>query len=243
MTRFWIVGLCAALLAGVAGAAAPAGDDWETYRNDKFGYELSYPAGMNYKAHLDGSSGELTDARTGRRLADFEVWPPGECPRQPAGASAREIGIERAMTITQADGPDGSSHCDDPATVREYPARRGARIFELELTCVRETYPEDDADENDGRTGVARPDATPVITRNGTKGPTYFVDISPPWRKRVLIADPVGVDPRMRESKGTIDPAALRTILGTLHAFPIPKPPGVRIEDLRSRGLSIGIRP
>ena len=73
------------------------------------------------------------------------------------------------------------------------------------------------------------------------KGPTYFVDISPRWRKRILVADPVGVDPRMQETTGKMDLAFLRTILGTLKTFPILKPPGAYIEDLQHRGLSIGI--
>jgi hypothetical protein len=38
-----------------------------------------------------------------------------------------------------------------------------------------------------------------------------------------------------------MDFALLRTILGTLHTFPIPKPAGVCIEDLQHRGFSIGV--
>ena len=76
MRRSWIVGLCATLLAGAAFAAEKADDGWKSYRNGKFGYEFSYPADMEYTAYLDGSSGELKDARTGHRLVDVEVWPP-----------------------------------------------------------------------------------------------------------------------------------------------------------------------
>ena len=243
MRRSWIVGLCATLLAGAALAAEKADDGWKIYRNGKFGYEFSYPADMEYTAYLDGSSGELKDARTGHRLVDVEVWPPDECPRQPADASARAVGIERAIAMTQADGPDGSSYCGEPVAVREYAAVRGAKIYELELTCIRETYPGSDADPSDDGPEAAPTDRQAVLTPEGVKGPTYFVDISRPWRKRILVADPVGADPRRGETKGKIEPAVLRRILGTLMTFPVQQPPGVCIEDLRNRGFPIGIRP
>jgi hypothetical protein len=144
--------------------------------------------------------------------------------------------------VTQTDGPDGSSYCGDPATVREYAALRGAKIYELELTCLRETFPESHTDEGDDEPEAAPADAQAVLTAEGVKGPTYFVDISRPWRKRILAADPVGGDPRMGETRGNIDPPLVRRILDTLVIFPIQHSPVVCIEDLRNRGLSIGVR-
>ena len=124
----------------------------------------------------------------------------------------------------------------DPVTVRAYESRHGAKIYELELTCIRETYLQGHDDTVDAEPDAAPIEAQPVITTEGRKGPTYFVDISPTWRTRILFADPVGVDPRMQETKGTIDLAVLRTTLGTLTTFPIQQPPGVCIEDLQNRG-------
>ena len=243
MRRSWIIGLCTMLLAGGAGAAENGEDGWKTYRNTKFGYELSYPAEMEYTAYVDGASGELKDAGTGHGLVEFEVWPPGECPRDPTGASARAVGIERAKTLTQADGPEGSSYCGDPVTVREFASRHGVKLYELGLMCVAETLPEPPDDSGDGAPDAAAIDAQPVLTPEGTKGQTYFADISPAWRTRILVADPVGVDPRMQTTTGTIDLAVLRTILGTLRTFPIQQPTGVCIEDLQHRGVSIGFPP
>jgi hypothetical protein len=65
MRRTWIIGLCTTLLVGVAGAAEKTEDSWKTYRNEAFGYELSYPAEMEYAVYADGASGELKDTARG----------------------------------------------------------------------------------------------------------------------------------------------------------------------------------
>jgi hypothetical protein len=132
----------------------------------------------------------------------LEVWPPSECPRQPADAIATEVGIDRAKTVTQTDGPDGSSYCGDPVTVRESVSPKGVRIYEMELTCVRESFPGSHDDTDEAEAEAPPVEAQPVITAEGKKGPTFFADISPSWKTRVLLADPVGVDPRMQPTKG-----------------------------------------
>jgi hypothetical protein len=170
MRLSFIAGLCSMLLAGSAGAAGNAEQDWKTYRSEKFGYELSFPAGMEFRAYFDGASATLGDTKTGGTLAEFEVWPPGECPRQPAGAIARALGIDRAKAVTQTDGPDGSSFCGDPVTVRESATRYGAKIYELELSCIRETYPGSHDDTEEALPKDTAVETEPIVTEEGKRG-------------------------------------------------------------------------
>ena len=196
---------------------------------------------MEFKAHFDGASASLGDVKTGVAFAWFEVWPNSECPRQPAGTIARTLGIERAKTMTQADGPDGSSFCGDPVTVRETESRYGAKIYELELTCMSEIYPGSHDDTDECEINASAVEMKPVVTEEGKKGPTYFVDISTSWKKMILLVDPVGADPRRNSSRDQFNPKVLRKILATMKTFSIPKPSIICIEELQNRGLMIGI--
>ncbi|PIP08607.1 MAG: hypothetical protein COX51_03640, partial [Syntrophobacteraceae bacterium CG23_combo_of_CG06-09_8_20_14_all_50_8] len=153
------------LLAGLAGAVENAEQDWKTYRSEKFGFEIAYPAGMEFKAYFDGASASLKDAKTGGTLVEFEVWPSSECPRQPADTIARALGIDRAKAVTQADGPNGSSFCGDPVTVRESASLYGAKIYELELTCMRETsYPGSNDDSDEAEPKDTTVETEPIVT-------------------------------------------------------------------------------
>ncbi len=223
---WWLIGL-PLLASPVAAEMGPAG--WRTYRSEKFGYEFSYPPDVELKVYFDGSSAEIRDAKTGKPLAELEVWPAAECPRQPPGVSARAIGIERVTSVTQADGPEGSSWCGEPLAVREHTLASGLAIYELELTCKSERI----ADSDEGSDAAA-----PGVTTEGTKGPTYFADISTSWRKRILSADPVGIDPRTSPSRQKPDPAMVRKILDTLETFPIQKPNALCIDELEHRGFT-----
>ena len=69
-TMKWILGFCFFVMLPAVGAdfIQTERDGWKSYRNEKFGYEMVYPSGMDYVAYVGGSSGELKDAGTGASL-------------------------------------------------------------------------------------------------------------------------------------------------------------------------------
>jgi hypothetical protein len=214
MIRVLVLSLALVATAVQAGSARAG---WKTYRSEQFGWELSYPTDVELKAYFGGQSAELRDATSGAALAELEVWPPDLCPRERPGTTAEAIGRERVATVTQADGDDGSSSCGTPMTVRRFSSDRDVPLYEVRLTCGSERI-------------VAH---RTVRRREGRKGPTFFADVSQPWRKRVLTVDPSGVDPRMGVTRPQ-DVAAIRGVLATLATFPVPDPNTVCIEDLRT---------
>jgi hypothetical protein len=201
-------------------AASPA--DWKTYRSERFGYELSYPPDMKLKVYFGGVSGELRTA-AGAELLELDVWPGDLCPREAPGTTAKALGLERAEMITQADGDGSSSACGRPITMRESVSSHGVRLFELELSCR--------AEHTEGRRVVRE--------RLGKKGPTFFADVSQPWRSRVLMVDPVGVDPRMGPRRPAAGAELVRQILETLTTFPLPDPHVVCIDDFGSQPAGV----
>src|SRR5690348_15948364 len=168
----------------VSAPASAADPEWAVYRNERFGYAISYPPGTKLDMWIDGASGQLQDVATGAELADLELWPVDVCPRQPKGVTARALGIQRAKDVTQADGAGSSSWCGDPIAVRTSRSPKGLAIYELRLTCEREQ--DGDVDESDDEDAPPPPPAPPVRRREGTKGPTFFIDVSPSWQSRIL---------------------------------------------------------
>ena len=204
----------ALLATAVHAGGVPAG--WKTYRSEQFGWELAYPPAMELKTYLGGASADLRDAITGSVLAELELWPSDLCPRERPGTTAEAIGTERVAAVTQADGDDGSSSCGSPITVRRWVSDRGVPLYEVGLTCRSERIV--------GRRTIHR--------REGRKDPTFFADVSQAWRKRVLLVDPVGVDPRMTAGAHPPDVVPIRSVLETLSTFTVPDPKVVCIEDL-----------
>jgi hypothetical protein len=216
----------ATLAVVLALAARASAADWKTYRSERFGYELSYPPEMELKAYFGGASGDLETA-AGDTVLRLELWPGDLCPREAPGTTAKGLGLERAATVTQADGADTSSSCEKPVAARESVSAHGVRLWELALACHEE--------HAEGRRTVRE--------RVGTKGPTFFADVSQPWRTRVLSLDPGGNDPRFSAVRPAVDEKLVREIVATVATFPLPDPHVVCIGDLGRPAAGVVVTP
>src|SRR5207244_3356635 len=98
----------------------------------------------------------------------------------------------------------------------------GIALHELALSCR----------------GERREDRRLVRERLGKKAPTFFADVSQPWRTRVLMLDPAGADPRMGPQPTTKDAAVVRSILESIVVVALPAPDVVCIEDLAPPGAA-----
>jgi len=204
----------------VALVATGHASGWTTYRSERFGYELSYPRGLELRVFFDGASGELRDAASGSTVLMLELWPGDLCPRERPNTTAKALGVERAIAITQADGDGSSSWCGRPVAARTWQSPHGIALHELALSCR----------------GERREDRRLVRERLGKKAPTFFADVSQPWRTRVLMLDPAGADPRMGAQRPAVDAAVVRRILESIAVVALPTPDVVCIEDLASPG-------
>jgi hypothetical protein len=98
---------CAVLsLSALSTAETASQASWQIYRDGNNGFEFRFPASMKFESHF--GSGNLEKAQTRHTILTMEVWPPDECMHAPGEktiASAREIALQRAKDVCQADGP------------------------------------------------------------------------------------------------------------------------------------------
>jgi hypothetical protein len=217
-------------------ARTASAGSWKTYRDAKNGFELRFPASMNFEAHF--ASGELKEIRSGRTVFFMEVWPPDECmhaPGEKTVSSARTVALQRAEDLCQADGPNGSSFCTDPVTLRPFAGKEGAKGFEIYLTRAGEHC---DTDEEENCVGPVKREIY------GTKGPVYAFDVSTATMTKILYVEPMGVEPDAFASGSKADPKLIREILSTLKVFEVESPRVTCIQDLPAgQGFALPVRP
>jgi hypothetical protein len=196
------IALCAAT-AGVTGA----GDSWNTYRNDRCGLELRYPASYQTDASSAPDHCELwlrigpqdTRGVTGttrrvRALFTLDVREMDSVDREDAATrgqtpSAQDFAIQKATVACMADGPDGSTYCVDGSTRATFKTALGFHGYEIALTEVHESL-------------------EPRRTKKQKRGPIFAIDLSDDEVVRVLLAE----SERGREKE-------LRAILDTLRVW------------------------
>jgi hypothetical protein len=125
----WASIFCAILSFSALSAAETASQgSRRIYRDVRNGFEFRFPGSMKFESHF--GSGDLKEPQTRRTVFTTEVWPPDECmhaPGEKALTSAREVALQRAKDVCQADGPSGSSFCVDPVRIQPFTSKEGAK--------------------------------------------------------------------------------------------------------------------
>jgi hypothetical protein len=228
---------CAILsLSALSSAETASQASWQIYRDGKNGFEFRFPASMKFESR-DGS-GDLEEAQTRRTVLTTEVWPPDECmhaPGEKAITSAREVALQRAKDVCQADGPNGSSFCADPVRVQPFASKEGANGFEIYLTRAGEHC---DTDEEDRCVSPMKREVY------GKKGPVYAFDISTDTMTKILYVEPTGVEPATFSPGSKADLKPIREILSTLKVFRVDRPKATCIQDLSpGHGFALPVQP
>jgi hypothetical protein len=191
---------------------------------------------MKFESHF--GSGDLEEAQTRHTILTMEVWPPDECMHAPGEktiASAREVALQRAKDVCQADGPNGSSFCTDPVTVQPFTSKEGAKGFEIYLTRAGEHC---DTDEEDNCVSLMKRKVY------GKKGPVYAFDISTNTMPKILYVEPMGIEPTTFSPGGRADLKPIQQILSTLKVFRVDSPKVTCIQDLSpGQGFALPVQP
>lgn len=228
---------CAVLsLSALSSAETASQAPWQVYRDGNNGFEFGFPASMKFESHF--GSGDLKEAQTKHTILTTEVWPPDEClhaPGEKTITSAREVALQRAKDVCQADGPNGSSFCTDPVTVRPFASKEGAKGFEIYLTRAGEHC---DTDEENNCVSPMKREVY------GKKGPIYAFDISTDTMTKILYVEPIGIEPATFSPGSKADLQPIREILSTLKVFRVDSPKATCIQDLSpGQVFSLPVRP
>jgi hypothetical protein len=209
---------------------------WQIYRDVRNGFEFRFPGAMKFERHF--GSGDLKEPQARRTVFTTEVWPPDECmhaPGEKALTSAREVALQRAKDVCQADGPNGSSFCVDPVRIQPFTSKEGAKGFEIYLTRAGEHCDTDEEDQ------CVSPMKREVY---GKKGPVYAFDISTDTMTKILYVEPTGVEPAAFSPGSKADLKPIREILSTLRVFRVDGPKATCIQDLSpGQGFALPVQP
>lgn len=157
----------------IASFKAPTyAEDKEPYTNLKYKFTLGYPSTCQLKtfgdAYFDLLENGKIIVRAGVEDDTFKIyiheW-------KPKGDIFQKFSKERCKIICDADGPDGSTYCDEIKSQRQYVSANGLRVLEFYLIMTREDYSRNTKSES-------------------TVGPVYMVDISKDYHPLALMIHP-----------------------------------------------------
>jgi hypothetical protein len=148
------------------------GQTTTSYISRQYRFVLEYPAGYKLKRFADGFfaliGSQKVEVRSSVEDDTFRIFLRES---KPEGDPFKAFAQERVKVLCAADGPDGSSQCDNAESVREGRTRGGLRYVEYYLVMTREDF-----STNSKETAKV--------------GPMYVVDISRPAQPLALMIFP-----------------------------------------------------
>jgi hypothetical protein len=148
------------------------GQTTTSYISRQYKFVLEYPTGYKLKRFADGFfalvGGQKVKVRSSVEDDTFRIFLRESKER---GDTFKAFARERVKVICAADGPDGSSYCDNAESVREGRTRGGLRYLEYSLVMTREDAPTNSKERS-------------------RVGPIYVVDISQSTQPLALMLFP-----------------------------------------------------
>jgi hypothetical protein len=169
------LGLCnqiLVLLISVFLSLSAFGSEESSYRNEQYSFTLHYTSPFRVKSLGEGYFDILKDDKTFVEASveddTFNIFINEVKPKTDI---FRSFARERCKIICDADGPDGSTYCNEIASEKEWTSANGLRVLEFTLIFARDNYQDKTKEES-------------------RVGPVYIVDISRAQRYLALMIHP-----------------------------------------------------
>ena len=164
--------LSAILLTGLSITPQISASKTTTYTNKTYNFAFNYPSTYHLKTFGDGYFDLLNNSKIVLRAsiedAAFKIFIKEN---NPTADIFHSFARQRCKIVCAADGPDGSTYCDEIESEREYISANGLRFLEFYLVMTRENY----SDKTKKKSRV---------------GPVYVVNLSMGNRHLALIIYP-----------------------------------------------------
>lgn len=160
------------LLISVFLSLSAFGSEESSYRNEQYSFTLHYTSPFRVRSigerYFDILKDDKTFVEASVEDDTFNIFINEVKPKTDI---FRSFAQERSKIICDADGPDGSTYCNEIASEKEWTSANGLRVLEFTLIFTRENY--QDKTKKESRIG-----------------PVYLVDISRAHHPLALMIHP-----------------------------------------------------
>jgi len=136
------------------------GSEESSYRSEEYNFTLRYTPPFQVRSFGEGYFDILKDGKIFVQASvedvPFQIFIQEAKPKTDVFQS---FARERCKIICDADGPDGSTYCNEIASEKEWASANGLRVLEFTLIFTRENYQDNTKEES-------------------KMGPVYLVEIS-----------------------------------------------------------------